>query len=145
EVIGLGGGSGPSTGTSSSTTSPNLAATGHHAHKRSRRSTRGSATTGAHSTNATTVKLQLVPTGAVYVCLVNGAGKLLIPGVIYDTGQTIPIKRGPKLLLTLGNASVTMKVDGLPVTVPATGRPVGFQLTPGSTTQLPPAKQPQCT
>ena len=36
------------------------------------------------------VTLQLIPTGAVYVCLVDGHGKRLIPGVIYQPGQTIP-------------------------------------------------------
>ena len=52
----------------------------------------------------TTVKLQLVPTGPVYVCLVDGAGKQADPGQIFAAGQTIPTETAPKLLLTLGNA-----------------------------------------
>jgi cytoskeletal protein RodZ len=95
-------------------------------------------------TVASTVKLQLVPTGAVYVCLVDGKGKKLIPGEIFNVGQTIPVKTSSKLLLTLGNASVRMTVNGASVTVPSTGSPVGFDLTPGSHTMLPAAKQPQC-
>jgi cytoskeletal protein RodZ len=95
-------------------------------------------------TVASTVKLQLVPTGAVYVCLVDGAGKKLIPGEIFNAGQTIPVKTSSKLLLTLGNASVRMKVNGVSVTVPSTGSPVGFDLTPASHTMLPAGKQPQC-
>ena len=95
-------------------------------------------------TVASTVKLQLVPTGAVYVCLVDGTGKKLIPGQIFNVGQTIPVKTSSKLLLTLGNASVKMKVNGVSVTVPSTGSPVGFDLTPASHTMLPAAKQPQC-
>ncbi|HEY2317712.1 MAG TPA: helix-turn-helix domain-containing protein [Solirubrobacteraceae bacterium] len=95
-------------------------------------------------TVASTVKLQLTPTGAVYVCLVDGKGKRLIPGQIFNVGQSIPVKTASKLLLTLGNASVKMKVNGVAVTVPATGSPVGFDLTPGSHTMLPAAKQPQC-
>jgi cytoskeletal protein RodZ len=95
-------------------------------------------------TVASTVKLQLVPTGAVYVCLVDGTGKRLIPGEIFNVGQTIPTKSSSKLLLTLGNASVKMKVNGVSVSVPSTGRPVGFDLTPASHTMLPAAKQPQC-
>jgi cytoskeleton protein RodZ len=100
----------------------------------------------AHHTRAaaSTVKLQLTPTGAVYVCLVDGAGKRLIPGQIFNVGQTIPVKTASKLLLTLGNASVKMRVNGVPVTVPSTGSPVGFDLTPASHTMLPAAKQPQC-
>ncbi len=95
-------------------------------------------------TVASTVKLQLVPTGAVYVCLVDGKGKKLIPGEIFNAGQTIPVKTSSKLLLTLGNASVRMKVNGVSVTVPSTGSPVGFDLTPASHTMLPAGKQPQC-
>lgn len=95
-------------------------------------------------TVASTVKLQLVPTGAVYVCLVDGTGKKLIPGQIFNVGQTIPVKTSSKLLLTLGNASVRMKVNGVSVTVPSTGSPVGFDLTPAAHTMLPAAKQPQC-
>ena len=48
----------------------------------------------------------------VYVCLVDGSGNKLIPGQIFNTGQTIPTKTASKLLLTLGNASVQMKVNG---------------------------------
>jgi cytoskeletal protein RodZ len=93
---------------------------------------------------ASTVKLQLVPTGAVYVCLVDGTGKRLIPGEIFNVGQTIPTKTSSKLLLTLGNASVKMKVNGVAVTVPSTGSPVGFDLTPRAHSMLPAGKQPQC-
>jgi cytoskeleton protein RodZ len=95
-------------------------------------------------TVASTVKLQLVPTGAIYVCLVDGAGKKLIPGEIFNVGQTIPTKTSAKLLLTLGNASVKMKVNGKTVQVPSTGSPVGFDLTPAAHTMLPSGKQPQC-
>jgi hypothetical protein len=85
-----------------------------------------------------------VPTGAVYVCLVDGHGNRLIPGEIFNVGQTIPTKRSSKLMLTLGNASVKMKVNGVSVSVPSTGKPVGFDLTPASHAMLPAAKQPQC-
>jgi cytoskeleton protein RodZ len=71
----------------------------------------------AAATKPTTVKLQLVPTGTVYVCLVDGAGRKLIAGQIFSSGQTIPTETAPKLLLTLGNASVTMKVNGTDVKV----------------------------
>jgi cytoskeleton protein RodZ len=124
----------------SSTTSSSTAtqATSPHAKKTHHR------TTHHPRVVATTVKLQLVPTGAVYVCLVDGHGNRLIPGEIFNVGQTIPTKRSSKLLLTLGNASVKMKVNGVSVSVPSTGKPVGFDLTPASHAMLPAAKQPQC-
>ncbi len=142
EVIGLGGGS--QTTSTTVISSSSLSATGGQRHRRrSHRTSSPAGTTGA-AHRAASVRLQLVPTGAVYVCLLDGSGRRLIPGVIYGSGQAIPIERAQKLLLTLGNASVTMKVDGAPIAVPSTGRPVGFQITPGSTVQLPASKQPQC-
>ena len=91
-----------------------------------------------------TVKLQLKPTGTVYVCVVNGAGKKLIPGQIFNSGQTIPPQIAQKLLVTFGNASVQMTVNGAPVNVPSSSSSIGYQLLPGSTRQLPAPQQPTC-
>jgi hypothetical protein len=93
---------------------------------------------------ASTVRLELIPTGQVYVCLVDGSGKRLIPGHIYSAGQTIPTHSAAKLLLTLGNNSVQMRVDGATVNVRGSSSSIGFLLKPGSTTPLPAAKQPRC-
>jgi cytoskeleton protein RodZ len=93
----------------------------------------------------TTVKLQLVPTGKVYVCVVDGTGKKLIPGLIYDVGSPIPTETSAKLLLTLGNNSVTMKVNGKTVPVPASSASIGFELSPSGSAPLPVSKQPRCT
>ena len=78
------------------------------------------------------------------MCLVNGNGKNLIPGVIFDTGQTIPIETATKLLLTLGNDAVQMKVNGVSVPVAASSTAIGFELLPGSHHTLPPSAQPRC-
>ena len=77
------------------------------------------------------MKLQLVATGQVYVCLVNGTGKALIPGLIYNAGQPIPAKTAPQLLLTLGNNAVQMKVNGKTVPVSASAGSIGYELVPG--------------
>ena len=90
------------------------------------------------------VKLQLVATGQVYVCLVDGAGKPLIPGVIFSPGQSIPTKTSSKLLLTLGNASVRMTVNGKPVAVTPSSSAIGYLLTPTSHAMLPASQQPRC-
>jgi hypothetical protein len=90
------------------------------------------------------VTLQLVPTGRVYVCLINGDGKALIPGVIFDQGQTIPTERASKLLLTLGNNSVQMKVNGKPMNVAASPSSIGYLLEPAASKPLPAAQQPRC-
>ena len=91
----------------------------------------------------TTVTLKLVPTSSVYVCLEDGNGKKLIPGVIFTSGQSIPTETAKKLMLTLGNDSVLMKVNGKPVT-PTVGSPIGYELTPGKTSPLPAGQLPTC-
>ena len=91
-----------------------------------------------------TVKLELVPTGTVYVCLVDGAGNKLIPGQIFSAGQTIPTKIASKMLLTLGNNAVQMKVNGANVPVNPSASSIGFLLQPNGSTPLPLSKQPTC-
>jgi cytoskeleton protein RodZ len=92
----------------------------------------------------TTVKLQLVPTGQVYVCLVEGNGKKLIPGTIYATGQSIPSYTARKLLLTLGNASVRMRANGRLVHVPASANAIRFLVGPTSERQISLSATPTC-
>jgi cytoskeletal protein RodZ len=109
----------------------------------------GQPTAGTHTTakpkpSPRKVKLQMVATGQVYVCLVDGSGKRLIPGLIFSPGQTIPTKTSSKLLLTLGNASVKMTVNGKPVAVTPSSSAIGYLLTPTSHAPLPPSKQPRC-
>jgi cytoskeleton protein RodZ len=91
-----------------------------------------------------TVTLQLVPTATVYVCLVNGAGTKLIAGRTFAAGEKIPTEKATKLLITLGNSSVQMKVNGKTVHV-APGSPIGYSITPSAMTSLPSAHQPTCT
>jgi cytoskeleton protein RodZ len=91
-----------------------------------------------------TVKLELVPTGTVYVCLVDGSGKILIPGQIFSSGQTIPTKTAAKMLLTLGNNAVQMKVNGTHVPVNPSASSIGFLLEPTGRRPLPASKQPRC-
>jgi len=92
-----------------------------------------------------TVTLQLAATAQVYVCVENERGTKLIPGVIFTPGQTIPTETARKLLLTLGNASVQMKVNGVPVRVLPSTNAIGLLVAPSGTRSLPPAQQPTCT
>jgi cytoskeleton protein RodZ len=90
------------------------------------------------------VTVKLVPTGQVYVCMVDGAGKRLIPGQIFNAGQTIPTEKSGKLLLTLGNNSVKVSANGKPVHVAASARSIGLEFTPRATKPLSAAHQPRC-
>lgn len=90
------------------------------------------------------VTLVLVPTAPVYVCLINGAGKHVIPGVTYTVGQAIPTETAREFYLTLGNANVTMKVNGKPVTVAPSATPISYRIRAVGTTTMPPGSQPTC-
>jgi cytoskeleton protein RodZ len=111
-------------------------------HKAKRRARRNSGTAASTHKTAT---LALVPTGDVYVCVVDGTGKKRVPGVIFKAGQTIPTQKAPKLLVTLGNASVQMKVNGKSVTVAPSKNSIGFLVGPTGARPLPLSKQPTCT
>jgi cytoskeletal protein RodZ len=91
-----------------------------------------------------TVKLELVPTGPVYVCLVNGDGTKLINEQTFSPGQTIPTQTAPKLLLTLGNASVQMKVNGKTVPVAPSSNAIRLSITPSGTHAIPLSTTPTC-
>ena len=132
-------------GTLNNKSKPTPPATGlhpvtHHANPRRHRRARKAKT----GTVASTAKLQLVPTGTVYVCVVDGTGKKLVPGQIFSAGQTVPTETAPRLLVTLGNAAVQMKLNGKTVPISASSGSIGFSLTRSGARPLPLAKQPTC-
>jgi cytoskeleton protein RodZ len=106
-----------------------------------------------HSTPTTAVKpppvptrvtLHLVPTNAVYVCLVNASGTKLINEQTFAAGQTIPAETGSKLLLTLGNNNVRMKVNGKPWPVAASPTAIRLMITPTGVRSIPETQLPTC-
>ncbi len=91
------------------------------------------------------VTLKLIPTGAVYVCLVNGHGTKLINERTFSVGETIPTESSRKLLLTLGNAAVQMKVNGKTVPVAASAAAIRLLITPPrSIRHIPFTQTPTC-
>ncbi|HJS95205.1 MAG TPA: RodZ domain-containing protein [Solirubrobacteraceae bacterium] len=125
--------SGPSTSSTSATSHTNTAHKPPAKHHRP-----------APPPKPTKVTVKLVATSTpVYVCVEDGNGKVLIPGVIYSPGQTIPTQTASKLLMTFGNSAVQMKVNGKTVPV-GPGAPVGYEATPSKTTVLSAAQRPTC-
>ncbi len=93
----------------------------------------------------TSVSLKLIPTGTVYVCLVNEHGTKLINEQTFNPGETIPTETAHKLLLTLGNASVQMKVNGKTVPVTASAAAIRLEITPPhSVHPIPNSLTPTC-
>jgi cytoskeleton protein RodZ len=103
-------------------------------------------TTPARTTPARppTVTLQLVPTGTVYVCLVNGRGVKLIDERTFTAGETIPTETARRLLLTLGRAAVQMRVNGQPYTVAPSPNAIRLEITPSGVTPIPLSEPPTC-
>ena len=126
--------------TNKSNTPGQQTASGHKTHKRP--------TTVARTTRKppapTKVTLHMVPTNAVYVCLVTGAGKKLIDEQTYNAGQTIPTETASKLLLTLGNNNVQMKVNGRTVPVAASPNAIRLLITPATVSPIPLSQPPTC-
>ena len=92
----------------------------------------------------TSVTVQLVPTGTVYVCMVNGSGAKLINERTFTSGQTVPSETAPQLLLTLGNASVQMNVNGKQVPVAPSPAAIRLLITPTHVTHIPLSQAPTC-
>jgi cytoskeleton protein RodZ len=127
-------------GFSSNSGSPTTAAAPPPNHRRHRAHHAATATPAA----ATTVKLQLVPTGTVYVCLVDGAGAKLIDERTFTSGEVIPTETAGKLLLTLGNNAVTMKVNGHTVPVAASTQAIRLLIDPSGEHPIPSSMPPTC-
>jgi cytoskeletal protein RodZ len=93
----------------------------------------------------TQASVRIVPTGTVYVCLVDGAGRVLIPGSQFAAGQQVPVHRARKLRITLGNNAVQLRVNGRAMDVPASSTAIAYEITPSGTRSLPLDQAPTCT
>jgi cytoskeletal protein RodZ len=134
-VLYLVGSTGSSNSSSSTSTQQTQARSGHHHKKHHKRKA---------AAVPTSARLQLTPTGNVYVCLVNGAGVKLINEQTFAVGETIPTEHGSKLLLTLGNASVQMKVNGKAVPVNPSATAIRLMVTPTRVSHIPLSQTPTC-
>ncbi len=91
-----------------------------------------------------TVRLQLTATGQVYVCLIDGGGAKLIPGLIFTAGQPIPVKTAPEAAAHAGQQCGDHEGQRKTVPVTASSGSIGYELLPGATRVLPTARQPRC-
>jgi cytoskeleton protein RodZ len=106
-------------------------------HRKSHTTTTTTTTTTTPPVVPKTVTLTITPTSEVWICVANQNGKLLIPGEIYNVGETVPTLKGSKLLITLGNSSVTMKAGTVSIPVAASSKPINLQIGPTSHKTVP--------
>jgi cytoskeletal protein RodZ len=138
-VVLLVSGGGSSSKTSSTPTVAVHVKTTHHRHNTG-------AAQGAHPpAPSSIVALSLKPTGAVYVCLLGEGGKRLVPGVELHPGTSTPTFHSKHFTVTLGNAELTMFIDGKARSVPPSSESIGYSITKARGRQpLPPSQQPTC-
>jgi cytoskeleton protein RodZ len=93
----------------------------------------------------TQASVRIVPTATLYVCLVDGGGRVLIPGSQFEAGQQVPVYRARKLLITLGNNAVQLRVNGRPQPVAASSTAIAYEITRAGARSLPLDQAPTCT
>jgi cytoskeleton protein RodZ len=92
------------------------------------------------------VRLRLVPTGPVYVCMTRAGGETVVDGVILQAGSRQPTYRSRRFRVLLGNSEVRLRVNGRTRSVPASAGVIAYEITPpGRVRPLPPASRPTCT
>src|SRR3954454_10981264 len=83
----------------------------------------------------TVARLTLIPTGDVYVCLRNSSDKLIVNSTLSAGGnQTF---RGKRFRVTVGNASIRMRVNGKTLNVTPSATATTFAITPRGRRVLP--------
>ena len=89
------------------------------------------------------VRLQLIPTGTVYVCLQAAGGQMRLPGVTLKPGATSGTYRSSQFKLRLGNGNVSLRVNGRSYAV-ANASPLGYIIKKGSVRRVPTSQVPSC-
>jgi cytoskeleton protein RodZ len=122
-VVGLlsGGGGGGGSSKSTATRTPTVKKA-----TRARKHPGGSSTTRSRGS---LVALSLRPSARVYVCLIGDNGRKVIAGAELQPGASTPTYHARRFLITLGNSSVTMFVDGRARTVAASSQAIGYAIT----------------
>jgi hypothetical protein len=90
------------------------------------------------------VKLKLVPTAPIYVCLVDETGKKVIPGLTLNPGAAARTYTAKAFKVNLGNSSATLTVNGKRVPLQASGTGIGLRITPKGRSSLPTGQRPTC-
>jgi len=93
---------------------------------------------------ARAVKLQIVPTAPVYVCLVASGGKRLLDGALLSPGSPRRTFRSRAFRITLGNGAASLRVNGRPRSIPDVSDGIGYRITRAGVKRLSPAARPNC-
>ena len=91
-----------------------------------------------------TVRLQIIGTGDVNVCLKAG-DRTLVNGATLGAGDRTASFNSKRFRLTLGNNSALLRINGKNKRVKASSQPIGLVITPRNGRQsLPASRRPVC-
>ena len=96
------------------------------------------------ASSSKTVRLQIIPTAPVYVCLEAAGNRRPLNGVTLQPGGSQPTFRSSKFRLTLGNGSATLRIDGKVRKVETATEGIGYVITKGNRKRLSPRSRPSC-
>ena len=99
----------------------------------------------APASRPTTARVKLLPTDAVYVCLVDSSGKRLIDGQVLDPTAATSTFKAKRFSVMFGHGPQRMRVNGKTVSVPSSSDPIGYEITPTSRHELSQARLPTCS
>jgi cytoskeletal protein RodZ len=137
-LIGKGGGSSSSSKTAGQSSSKSIEKTSKaHAGKHAKG-------TSSNSSQRSVVALSLHATAPVYVCLVDDKGRKRIPGEELQAGKVTSTYHARRFLITLGNSSVKMFVDGHERPVASSSQAVGYSITKAGRKRLALGSLPTC-
>ena len=90
------------------------------------------------------VRLQILPTGPVSVCVENGDGEPLIANLTLDAGQDSETFRAKRFRVSFGTGAAVMRIDGREYPV-SDDAPVGYEVRAGGKPRtLADAERPDC-
>ncbi|MBA3327539.1 MAG: helix-turn-helix domain-containing protein [Solirubrobacterales bacterium] len=75
------------------------------------------------------VRLQIVATGPVFVCL-RGGDRTLVNGETLQAGDATGVFRSRRFRLTVGNNNVRLRINRRPRTLEPSSGPIGLEITP---------------
>ena len=90
------------------------------------------------------VRLVVVPSREVWVCLVDSAGKVRVDGKVLAEGDNQGPFRSKSFKVTVGNGGGDLRINGTRKNVPETSEPIGYSITPKRVRLLSDAARPAC-
>jgi cytoskeleton protein RodZ len=92
------------------------------------------------------VRLQLIATAPVYVCVVDAGGRQVIDEETLAPDTVTRTLRSKRFLTNFGNNNIRMRVNGRTYPVAASADPIGYELLPGrKPKRLSDERRPDCS